>query len=312
VAVVTKTIPLDTINSLTQESWLPGVSDAIWGTNSWRELLYKMRAKQNGGVSVNRTIIFGEGPSGWYSSLDQLDLSTADIVTTARYPWFQVYAGAAIEWKEELINSGAAAIGSVLQTRLDVMEESMAQRQGQALYSDGSIAEMMPGLLAHISTTTAITIGGISASTNLWWRNVIVNMSGIPLTLFKLKQTLGLVKKGNRKTTHIITTQAIHDIIWAQAQAGQRQVNTNTATLGFMDLAFEGIPIIVDDHCPAGYLFGVNINEIQLYCHSNDDMKLWGWAGPADQMYKTNKMTWTGGLASKNRRFQFVMYNVTQ
>lgn len=310
--ISSKTIPLDTINSLTQESWLPGVTDAIWGTNELREKLYAGRAHQDGGVSVNRTIIYGEGPSGWFSSLTQLNLSTADIVTTARYPWFHCYASASIEFIEELVNSGAAAMGSVMQVRLDQMEESMAQRQGQGLYSDGSDPDMLAGLLAHISTTNAITIGGISANTNQWWRNIAVDMTGIPLTLYKLKQTLGLVKKGKRKTTHIVTTQAIHDILWAQAQAGQRQVNTNSATLGFMDLAFEGIPIIVDDHCPTGYLFGININEIQLYAHTKNDMKLWGWAGPVDQLIKSNKMTWSGGLASKNRRFQFVMYNVTQ
>jgi hypothetical protein len=110
-AISSVTIPLDTINSLTERSWLPGVADAIWGTNTLRDEMYKNIRLQDGGTSVNQAIVYGEGPSGWYTGVSQLDLSTADIVATARYPWKQVYAGASIEWLEELINSGCCGFG---------------------------------------------------------------------------------------------------------------------------------------------------------------------------------------------------------
>lgn len=304
------TVNWDTINSTTERTWLPGTEDNIFGTNAFYETLRSQGETKDGGEAIMQRILYGEGPAGWYTGTSPLDLSSADIITAARYNWRQCYAGVGIPWLEELKNGGKAQLASTIAEKLDVMEESMANQIGRGLYSDGSDIEQIFGLQIHVANTTSITVGGISASTNTWWRNVIVNMTGVPLSIYKMQQTAGLITKGKRRPNMIVTTQAIHDIFFALLQPSQRYTGTEGKTLTRVD--FGSLPMIVDDHCPDGYLYMLNTNTFNFVSHSKDNMKLWGWMGPHDQMFKTNKLTWTGQLCCKNRRFNAVMYGITQ
>lgn len=312
------TINWDTINTLTERNWLPGVQEQIFGTNTAFQEMYNSGSKEDGGTFLTGGVVYGEGPSGPYSGTTPLDLSIADIVTPYQYTWKQYYAGAAIAWLEELKNNGAAKLGSALETRMNIMEESMKQQLGRDLYHDGTDPLRITGLGAHVSTTTSIVVGGISASTNTWWRNIIVDMTGVPINTFKLRQARGLATQGSRRPNVLLTTQAIHDLYYATLQPMQRFTSPGKATGGFgngdvsSDIAFEELPLQVDSHCPAGYLYMIYKDVFDFISHKMDNLKLWGWMSPHDQMFKTNKLTWTGNLVGKNRRFNVVMSGITQ
>lgn len=307
------TINWDTINTLTERHWRPGVVDNIFGSNTTFQKMYKSGDRPSGGTFLTGGVLYGEGPGGAYSGVNPLDLSIADIVTQYQYTWKQYYAGAGIAWLEELKNNGEAALASALGIRMDTMEMTLQNKMGQGMFHDGSDPLQITGLGAHISTTNAIVVGGISANTNTWWRNVIVDMTSVPINTFKLRQGRGLATQLPNKPNAMITTQAIHDLFYATLVPQQRFTG-NTASGGFRDgeMAFEDMAFEVDSHCPAGYLYMPNLKYINLNTHSMDDMKLWGWMSPHDQMFKTNKMTWTGNMIGFNRRFQVVFYNITQ
>lgn len=301
----------DMLNSMTERTWLPGVADTIFGGNQLYDKLWKDRVMKNGGESIMARVLYGEGPGGAYSGTRPLDLSKADIVTAARYQWKQYYAGAEIDWIEELKNGGEAEMGSILAVRLDTMEQTLQNLLGQGIQGDGSDPETVTGLAALVSNVVAVTVGGISASTNPWWQNTIVNMTGVPLSVFKMRQTRGLITHGRKSSNFVVTTQVIHDLWYALAQPAQRFVDTTARTL-MADVGFEELPVVVDEHVPPGFLYHLNTDDLQLVVHSRDSFKLWGWMGIHDQMFKTNKLTITLNLVCRNRRYQAVMYGITQ
>jgi len=306
-AIYSTSIPWENINSTTERVWLPGVQDNIWKSNLLFDTLHNEGTKLDGGSFIAQAVLYGEGPGGFYVGPGPVNLAGAEHVTIAQYNWRQAYAGGSIEYLDELRNNGRAAFAKIISVKLDAAEMTMQNTLGTGLYSDGTLPGYLTGLNAMVTNTGSY--GGIPKSTNPWWQSVVTNMSGVSLTLYKLRQLAGQVTDGMIRPNLIMTTQAIYDLIY-NLHVPQQRFGDQNAKGGFTNLMFEDMAIGVDYHCPSGYLYMLNTKYIDFVSHSNDNMKFWGWDGPHDQFFKSFRVSWTGNLTGSNCRRQAVMYNV--
>lgn len=109
-----------------------------------------------------------------------------------------------------------------------------------------------------------------------------------------------------------------------------------TGTQGFNAIYFNGVPVVADDKCPAGYMFGLNTNTLAFYGLKStaDEYKSvtfmsdpsmdsvynvpvttgFAWSGfnrPIDQYGKVGHIILMGNLICTNPRQNFLMTGIT-
>ena len=116
--------------------------------------------------------------------------------------------------------------------------------------------------------------------------------------------------KMNQKPTAIYTTKTIYDILMDAARMNQRFVSSATADLGFVTLAFEGIPVKWDTFCPDYHAYPLNLSLIDgepslgIQARTGGWFDLTDWVNPADQHVQVRHLVVDCNLYCDNPRLQ--------
>jgi len=161
--------------------------------------------------------------------------------------------------------------------------------------SGGRSISGFTGLRKIISTSN--TVHGISQSTYSWWQagaTTALN-SGTALSfanfilsthagyVFKvLRNLVGAASVNNNKPDLIVTTQIISDAYDTALGENKRMVNVTLGDHSFETLEFRGIPIVVDDLCPAGYGFALNTNHLAIAINPPGEFVMSEWEKRGD------------------------------
>jgi len=87
-------------------------------------------------------------------------------------------------------------------------------------------------------------------------------------------------------------------------QPQQRFTDEKTADAGFQNVMFQGLPVIVDSHCPSDHLFFLNENYLTLWYHPRDNFRFEPFVRPTDQAVACAKVFWAGQMTCSNCRMQ--------
>lgn len=302
--VTARTINWDNINTTTDRVIMPKIVDNIFRSNPLQAKLYKKGTKLDGGAYITQPLIYGEGPGGFFTGSAVLDTSAAEILTSAVFEWKFAYASATMEWADELKNAGASAVAKIVMAKMQTMEKTIRNIMGQGIYSDGTDVASIVGLRAMVSGT-GTTYGGISKTTNSWWRSQIDSTTTLAtLSMLTMRNLLGLATEDTDTPDMGVTTQAIYDRVYSLFQPQQRFMDSATLKAGFQNILIEGRPLIVDSHCPTGYLFWLNTDYIDFVTHSAANFKRKPWVEPWNQEVRTTRILWAGNLTGSNCRYQ--------
>ena len=143
----------------------------------------KAKATQQGGERIIVNIQHGKNDTvGSYSRYDVLTVKPQDNQTAAYYAWKQFSGCVVIDGYSEAINQGKSKIVSLLQTKIDELEDSMAEDLNTQLWrttpaSSKDILSIPSLVVPYPTTYDAQTPGGISGVTNSYWRNQKVESS---------------------------------------------------------------------------------------------------------------------------------------
>ena len=74
----------------------------------------------------------------FYSGYETLDVSPADVLTSAVFDYKQLSGSVTISGLEQIKNSGEQAIINLLEARINVLEKSMMNSLSTSIYSDGT------------------------------------------------------------------------------------------------------------------------------------------------------------------------------
>ena len=187
---------------------------------------------------------------------------------------------ASSEWTEAVINF-------VVEQTEEAAQE-LAEFLGGLLYLDGtSYSWKAPDGLRSAIKTSGI-YGWLDYSTYTTLKATVdstTNLAGLALTAFDTMYAA--ISSGNNVPTHCLTTKTIFAKIKtllpiinyaSSGMAGSNLWETKVGAgqlipgarpgiygnFGFTELSYNGMPIIADEQCPAGYLFMLNINTWDL------------------------------------------------
>jgi len=207
------------------------------------------------------------------------------------------------------ITEGDEKIVGLLQQKMEVAQMTMHELLSQMIFGDGTgnSSKDFDGLLNAISTSN--TYGGISRSTNSWWQ-AQVDTTGGAVSLDAINAMIGKCTIGNKKPDLIITTQTLFDKVWSRVQPQQRFLDSKSplAQVGFSGINFNGhADMIVDNHCPSGYMFFLNTDYWRLIINRNKNFTWTPEKTPVEQDAYVRQLLVMGNLVCVQPRVQGLM-----
>lgn len=303
-ALTTSTISWNNVNTLTERIALPRITDQIFRSNVLTNKLYKNGTKLSGGAFIVQNLAYAEGPGGSFEGMEAHDVSERDQFAPAIFNWKHYYVSITVRRADELKNSGKAALGKLLMNKMKIAEKTMRNLLAQGIYSDGGSSKDITGLRAMVATTAVY--GNISKTTNAFWRSQ-VDSTTTTLSINSMRTMMGQCTEDTDTPDLMVCPQAVYDIYYGLLQPQQRFASESMAKGGFTSIMFEGRPLAVDSHCPAGFLYFLNTDYIDFVSHEDENMRFEPFKRPFRQAGRSAFIYWFGNLTGSNCRFQGVM-----
>ena len=313
-------IGTDTVTSIARQFVLPEIHDQIYASNpiTFRLLAAKKKMIQ-GGTQIEVPLMYKRfGHGGSYRGYDLLTVAPVDTIKNAVFDWKQYGVTVAVDGLTLLKTDSPDAIANLITTQFAQARMELAEHLGDGIWSDGSNAKDITGMEAAIDDgTIAATYGGITRSSNTWWKSQ-VDSSTTTLALDKLNALQGSAIKGAKSTSLIVSGRDQYNRYWKLVQANQDfQVmagghDEQLASAGFTNILFNNIPWVVDSHVPLGdgsntKIYMLNEEYMFLAVSPRADFRLEDFQTPPNQDAMVAKLLWAGELAFTNVATQAVM-----
>lgn len=310
-------IGVNTVNSISRRFIIKQVVDNVYNSNILTfRLLARNKKVFEGGFQIEVPIAWSHfAAGGYYSGFDLLDVTPSDTIKNAAFDFKMAEVPVSVDGATLIRVNSPEAVVNFLGQYFAQAESELADILGIGVFSDAvSNPKVIDGIQGAIDNgAVAATYGGLSRAANAFW-NAQVAAAVAPLTFPQLQQVFGNTTMGGRRPTLLVGTQPIYNIIWALStgvnstsgvpgqafpvQAGGEDVQL--AQAGFSNILFNGVPLVVDSHCPAGNLFLINEEYLSLYVNPNRDFFLRDFDAPVNQDAYTSLVLWAGNLVCSN------------
>jgi len=154
----------DQVSGITAKKFIPKLVDNIFDSRPFFERMKRKNLmKLDGGTQILQPLAYAVTSSaGWYSGADTLSTADNEQITSADYDWKFAYVNLTIKRTDELKNAGDAAKISLVRSKTELAEKTMADQLGTALWNAGTDSSAMGGLRHILSTGN--TVGGWEAA----------------------------------------------------------------------------------------------------------------------------------------------------
>lgn len=302
----------DTLISSTLDNYIPELTDIIFTSRPFMYILKsegRIKNKEGGRTLVVPLLVAGSKNVGSYSGSDVFATDDDDEMSAAQYNWKQYYGLIKIDGITEAINSGSkTAVLDILETRMEVIRETMTENLDQIFLGDGSGngGKDFLGLKAIVSAAdpSVGALGGIPVATNPDWVSPVNSTSEAfsAYGLAGMARSFNNASQGNDHPTHILTYQAGFEAVEAAHTQDARYMDPEMLELGFQNLLYKGVPVVYDDYVDAGYMYFLNMKYITFYTLANTWFKPSELVVPANQDVKYKWLKTYGQLVTNNRK----------
>ncbi len=308
------------INSISRRYIYPTLVDNIYRSNL---MFFRLNARNKkilqGGLQIEVPLVYTRfAAGGWYQGFELLDVSPSDTVKNAAFDWKQAYVPVSVDGLTLIRADSPEAVVNFLSFYFENAQTELAAILGAGVWSDVvSNNKVVDGLAGAVDDgTVAGTYGGLSRTTNTWWKSTRTAITP-PLSLATMQTLFGTVTEGGRHPTIIVTTQAVYNLYWALSTGGQAFPvqpgghDEQLAQNGFTNLLFNGVPICVDSNVPASRMYFLNEDYIYLYVNPRADFNMKEFREPVNQDAMTSLILWAGNVVLSNCARQGVLTSVT-
>lgn len=309
-------IGTNTLNSISRRFIMDQITDNVYASNALTfRLLARNKKRFDGGFQIEVPIAWSHfAAGGFYSGYDLLDVTPSDTIKNAAFDLKQADVPVSVDGATLIRANSPQAVANFLGQQFAQAESELCDILGVGIWSNLSNPKVVDGIQGAVDNgSVAATYGGLSRSANTFW-NAQVQTAVAPLSFLQMQQLFGNCTSGGRRPTIIVTTQAVYNIVWAlstgvnstagvpgqafPAQAGGEDVQL--AQAGFSNILFNGVPMLVDSHCPAGQMYMLNEEYMYLYVNSARDFYLRDFIAPVNQDAYTALILWAGNLIFSN------------
>lgn len=219
----------------------------------------------DGGVKINRIVEYAtNGTVKSYEGYEPIDLTPQDPFTALEDELREVAGSIVISRREERQNSGRPQIISLLQSKIENLDMSFAQKlnemllapTGASLTAGNGGKDLNP--LTVLISDTANTVHNIAESTNAWWapaRAASASINGTSTSYVAFKQELRNMyntcsRGAGGSPDLVLTTQEVHEKYEESLEGQVRYGSTEMANLGFDTVMLRGAEVAWDEIAP--------------------------------------------------------------
>jgi hypothetical protein len=276
----------------------------------------------SGGNTIMQELSFAQnGNGGWYSGYDLLPVAAQDVISSAEFAIKQLACPIVMSGLEQLQNAGREQMIDLLEGRITVAENTMANLLAGGLYADGtgSGGKELTGLNAAVPTNPATGVyGGIDRQSWTFWSSQLFSSASLstpaamsPTNIQEAMNKLwtSLVRGADRPDL-IVFDNAFWTFYIQSLQALQRFTQAETGKLGFPSIKFMDADVVLDGgiggYCPIKTGFFLNTKYIFLRPHSARNMT----SLSPNRRYSVNQdaevqiLAWAGNLTTNGAQFQ--------
>jgi hypothetical protein len=309
---------LTDIAATTIESRSKKISDNVSKNNA---LLAKLKEKGrikyfSGGSKILQELSFAENANaGWYSGYDLLPVAAQDVISAAEFSIKQVAVPVVISGLELLQNNDREKMIDLMEARIEVAENTMANYIAQGVYSDGTTfgGKTITGLAAGVVYTQTGTYGGIDRATWSFWQNQYgdyTSYSTAALIQASMNTLYAKCVRGKDHPDLIVFDNTLWGAFTGSLQAIQRITDTKMGELGFASQRFMNADVVLDggiggfQSANRGYF--LNTDYLHFRPHKDRDMV----ALSPNRRYAINQdaevaiLAWAGNLTCSGTQFQ--------
>jgi hypothetical protein len=270
----------------------------------------------SGGEQIVQEFSFAEnGNAGWYSGYDLLPVAAQDVISGAKFAIKQLAVPVLISGLEQLQNNGRERMIDLLEARLEVAENSMANQMSLAIYGDGtgSGGKTLTGLGSGVpADPTTGTYGGIDRAVWPFWRSQLHAPGAVTAATIQKEMNTAWAKtaRGTDVTDVIVYDNLLWTLYMTSLQNIQRFVDVKEAVLGFPSVKFMTADVVLDGGIGGFQAASVghflNMKYIFLRPHAERDFV----SLDPNKRYATNQdavvsiMAWAGNICSNGAQFQ--------
>jgi hypothetical protein len=262
----------------------------------------------DGGIACKWPIRYRKlGQSDAQSARDQIIYESRTTRTTAELAWKYYVAKTALHWDEKVQNQGKEAIIKLIADRTEELRQDMFDKFVTDIYSTSQGTLNMQSLDTIVDSAT--TYAGVAVADVASWA---ANEDGTTtrVALYgdqSIAELINASKFGKDGVSLIVTTRDLQSKVESLLQ-GQQVYDTDLAKAGFDNVKFHNVPVVGDYACPSGYMWGLDMNNIEFWYMKGYNFKTTDWfpleqAGFPEAMAKAT--TWVGEIVCRQRQTNF-------
>ena len=285
----------------------------------------KALVTDNGGKEIQADLMYSGNSAQYFSGYDVLNTDAVDGVTAAFYPFRYAAVPITINYTEEMENRKSDAAMKLLAVKTEQSMLTLRDQINASLYSaqTGKAPLGFQDIIADEPATTPTTLGGITISSNSWWKNKAENATAdtsfktIVNTNFyegmiRMSTLWNEVSEGNEQPTNIFTSNAIYadyEEIF-EGTGYQRLTAKDKPGVDGRLPSFRGVPVQYDRDCASDRIYFLNTKYLKMHMQSGMNFAKSPFKEPANQMAKVGFILIGLQITTNNRRRLGVVYNV--
>jgi hypothetical protein len=267
----------------------------------------------DGGPTIVIPIEFAEnGSYHRYSGSETLNTTSNQVFTSYSAAWCQVALNIQANGREILQNMGSSQNRDLIKSRVMSAKHSFENNFNEDLLSDGSAANQITGLQAHIADAGTGTVQGVARSAydfakNQFYRATTDGNAALTATnIVGYMDALDILIQARRGNTKLILADnATYKLYESAVHPLQRVTDPSgaLARLGFKTYKYKQAEVVLEPTVagmPASTMYFLDPEVIELIHHSSRNLvrlpKRESWAQDAQIEY----LAWMGNLCVKN------------
>jgi hypothetical protein len=316
----------DDITGKVQRHIIPRLIDVVYLSSPvFTRLRTKCAERFEGGTKISQPIAYAELNGGPYARGGQFLTNYVQTDTNLEVVPKYYYVSIAAYGPDNVLARGPEQAMNYIESKFVNASGKMAKLLAVDMYRDGqgtvSDTISVDGFLAALDNGS--TYGsyanidrsdlGVADGTNNQGINAYVNTLAT-FTMAGMQTAFGSSYFGNEHVDMIATTQTVWNIIYNKILPQQRfqETDNDVGKVGFQSLRWNGVSIVVDQYCPAGYIWGINSNYVQFWVSTLPRYQF-GWTGfkeaqGTDDM--VGQYLWSGNFLVTNPRMFFQLNGV--
>lgn len=287
------------VTAITQDRILPMETDNFFGDTSFLPYRFLGNGEEWGGETLKVPVtIAGNNNGGSFQGMSSVSVGTPQTRAQMSFNVKAHRQSITIPGLEQLANKGEERIVNLISADTHTAYESMLERVSDQLYDNGTGDNGMAfnGLnnLA-VDSTISSTIGNLARASYTTLNGTVTDVGGAisldDMATFSMALRSGSGIK-NKPTVYLcgetvwnyLEKLIITGTIQANYQAqgypvvtrkskGAIQASQLNGGYGFDSIVYRTIPIVFDENCPSGALWGLNENYLKFYGAKSPKLK---------------------------------------